>query len=181
MNFINRKLIVSSVFISCLFSSFVNAGTPLYIGVNLGGDFGSKNTRSSTNDVAGLVNVGVQENEYISTQVSGMLSKHEMGYIMAEGLFTIPVNQFITPYVEFGLGFMHLSDSGAGFNAGGGFKVNLSDQLSLSVDYRYVHQFATGTPSTNVLSGGIAWYFDKNVDVFTFNPHPKPVKFVVAD
>ncbi|MDC0535095.1 porin family protein [Francisellaceae bacterium] len=178
MNLKNCKLISSSVFVGCFIYGSAMADNPLYVGANLGGDFSPRDARSTSNNVAGLLNIGYQNNKYFSAQVSGMLARYNMGYIIAEGLYTIPVNQFITPYVELGLGYTHLTGSGVGFNAGGGFKVNLSNQLSLSIDYRYVFQFTSNTPSTNVLSGGITWYFGRNDDVFTFNPHPKPVKFI---
>ncbi|MBI3673672.1 MAG: outer membrane beta-barrel protein, partial [Rhizobiales bacterium] len=81
--------------------------------------------------------------------------------------FDIPTSMAITPYLGAGVGYSWGSVSGGGSNKNGltaalmaGLGVNLSDNMTLDVGYRFVDVFATGSnPKEHQVLVGLRYQF----------------------
>ncbi|MDC0534297.1 hypothetical protein OAO18_00645 [Francisellaceae bacterium] len=129
----------------------------MYVGGNFGGIINGQTI--STGFIAEGI-IGYQPTQYTAYQIAGMYGAEYNSWLMAEGLLKLPIGRFITPYLLVGAGYTHLPNNNAGIEFGGGINLNVTQNISLSAQYKFVQAFGSGTPYANVLSGGIAYYFD---------------------
>ena len=132
-----------------------------YAGANFGGIIGGRNIdKGFTYEPV----IGYQLNPYTSLQFSGLLGTRDNYWAMAESVFKLPLGDYITPFVLIGGGYTHLGGNSGGATAGAGINVNITPQLSLTPQYKYVQTFRSGTPRAQVLSLGLTFYLNSPED-----------------
>jgi opacity protein-like surface antigen len=150
-----HKLALSLTICSISFTAFAEKNG-IYVGGNFGGIIHAQDI--STGFTAEGV-IGYQATQYSAYQITGMYGAEQNSWLMAEGLLKLPIGRFITPYLLVGAGYTHLPNNNAGIEFGGGINLNITQDVSISGQYKFVQAFGSGTPYANVLSGGITYYF----------------------
>lgn len=136
-----------------------------YLGVQANGfvnDFNNKNGASGGwNGI-----VGYNINKYFAVQYNQFATYGGMFGGLGEGVLNLSNSTMLTPYAAGGAGWANLAGQATGaWDVGGGLKFELSRDVQLSADYRYIQTMApngTGAKAragTNMIGGGITWFF----------------------
>ena len=136
-----------------------------YLGVQANGfvnDFNNKNGASGGwNGI-----VGYNINRYFAVQYNQFATYGGMFGGLGEGVVNLSNSTMLTPYAAGGAGWANLAGQATGaWDVGGGLKFELSRDVQLSADYRYIQTMApngTGAKAragTNMIGGGITWFF----------------------
>ncbi|MDC0535941.1 porin family protein [Francisellaceae bacterium] len=128
----------------------------MYVGGNFGGIIHGQDI--STGFTAEGI-IGYKATKHTAYQLVGMYGAEYNSWLMAEGLLKLPIGRFITPYLLVGAGYTHLPNNNAGVEIGGGVNLNITQDVSLLAQYKYIQTFGSNTPYANVISGGITYYF----------------------
>lgn len=127
-----------------------------YVGANFGGIIHAQDISTGFTAEA---NLGYQFSKYTALQISGMYGAENNSWLMTEGLLKLPLGRFITPYVLVGAGYTHLPNDSGAIDFGGGLNINITPDVSVFGQYKFVQTFSSGAPYANVISGGMTYYF----------------------
>jgi hypothetical protein len=153
----NNKIILATVIsLGLSATAFADNQNGYYVGANFGGLIHSSGT---TNGYTPSLTAGLQINPNSAFQITGMLGGHDNGFVMAEGLFMYPLSHFINPYLIVGAGYTHLSGNSIGGEIGAGMRFNLTPNLSLATNYRFIQALGSHTPTVGMLDAGVTYYF----------------------
>jgi len=144
-----------------------------YVGLAANGFATADNSKAPNSGWDGLV--GYHFTDMFAMQYNQFGSYNGMFGGLGEGVFNLDTGTMITPYAVGGAGYASLSNKVLGaWSVGGGLKFELSKQMDLFADYRYIQTISPTSytapmesghaGSVNMISGGLNFYFGGNDD-----------------
>lgn len=133
-----------------------------YFGVDANGLAGTPNSPSGA---GANMTIGYNVSKYFAVQYNQLVGRVFAG--LGEGVINFSNSTMITPYAAGGAGWANLAGQATGaWDVGGGLKFELSRDVQVSADYRYIQTMAPrgmsgaqGRAGTNMIGGGITWFF----------------------
>lgn len=131
-----------------------------FLGGSVGGIFPMDDKNGNDDQVFGGAKLGYQFDEYWRVQMNSGFSK-DYNFVVAEGVFQLPISRYFTPYVSLGIGELHMNGNTmfAPIDAGAGVSSNIFGGFSVSLDYRYIQAIYSQTPMISALSFGVSYRF----------------------
>ncbi|MCF6764564.1 OmpA family protein [Thiotrichales bacterium 19S3-7] len=133
-----------------------NQGSGFYVEPAVGGWVDASNAYDSS--PVGSVSVGYKINHQFAVQVAPYAGA-TANAVVGEGIWNIPTKSRWNPYVAIGAGYMHMVHSGFGMDAGVGVRYQVSQNLDLTLNYRYMQLFDDDWNNGNVITAGIRVFF----------------------
>lgn len=149
-----------------------------YLGVQANGFANNFNNKAGASGGWNGI-VGYNINKYLGVQYNQFATYGGMFGGLGEGVINFSNSTMVTPYAAGGAGWANLAGQATGaWDVGGGLKFELSRNVQLTADYRYIQTMAPNAVAgggqqpgaragTNMIGGGITWLFggeDNKVD-----------------
>jgi outer membrane protein OmpA-like peptidoglycan-associated protein len=153
-----KKFIISLLCLFLCTSTFAGShdGKSSYIGLGLGSYF---NTRNSTNSPAIDGTLGHRFNKNIASQINIKYLANDQVTALAEGIWNFPNGTYFTPYINFGIGYTKLANTGFGLDIGTGFRYDLGSNVYISTDYRYIKSLDSHRSNRTLVTVALGMYF----------------------
>jgi outer membrane protein OmpA-like peptidoglycan-associated protein len=141
-----------------------------YLGVDANGFANAGNAKAgATGGWNGIV--GYNINKYFAVQYNQFATYGGMFGGLGEGVINLSNSTMVTPYAAGGAGWANLAGQATGaWDVGGGLKFEMSRDVQLTADYRYIQTMApqpiagggqqpNARSGTNMIGGGVTWFF----------------------
>ncbi|MCF6775619.1 OmpA family protein [Thiotrichales bacterium 19X7-9] len=141
---------------SSAYADLYNRDPGFYFEAAMGGWIDASTAYDSS--PVGSVNAGYNFNKQFALQIAPYVSA-TANAVVGEGIWNIPTNSRWNPYLAAGAGYMHMVHSGFGMDAGGGIRYQVSKDLDLTLNYRYMQLFDEDWHNGQVVTLGIRVLF----------------------
>lgn len=155
-----KKVLVGALVLACSGSAFadsIDRSGQIYGHAELGAML--SNTGNDSGAFGGL-GIGYHLNNDFAAQVTAFGVSNGDNAALAEGIWSIPTQSMVRPYLSLGAGYAKLIQSGEfAMSAGLGVQFDVAPEASIGLGYRLLWNFASPQPTANMISANFNFYF----------------------